>query len=86
VLRGEESIHTIQPDFPAPLGYPEWYDGFFVLRVGKYAIDFLSCRRGGATVTDIIWKLGVQPIQYPAEAVKIHCDEGDRAKIVWGIA
>jgi len=85
VLREDESIHTKRPAFPAPLGYPKWYDGFFVLRFGKYAVEFLDLWRQTQDVSAIAWSLGVQPIQYPGEVLKVHCDEGDRAKIVWGM-
>jgi hypothetical protein len=86
VLWESESIHLLRPDFPAPIGYPKWRDDFFVLKAGKYAIDFLRLWRESKDVADTVWRLGVRPIQYPNAIIKVHCPGDAMPEIQWGVA
>ena len=91
VLQEAPSIHDFIVAHPAPLGYPKWSDEFWVLKAGEYAAKFLDLWRasggqGIGIVSDIVWKLGVPPVMYPAgpDVIVGHCDENTEPLIVWG--
>lgn len=85
VILENDSIHATRPDFPGMLGHPEWRDDFFVLKYGKYAVDFLELWRKSMDVTETVFRMGVPPCMYPSQVIKVHCPLDDEPSINYGL-